>query len=320
MSNDALRMPADSSFVPLFFGYAPPRRGNDPEKTLRITQRRVERLSAMSLDGLILYDLQDESPRTDEARPFPYLPTIDPLAYSRDYLSEGAIAELPRIIYRAVTTRSPEENDRFIRALRPGHEATVLVGAPSHDAQRRTGLGRAYELYQAAWGAANERPALGGVTIPERHARKLDEHRRLERKGERGCSFFVSQCVYDAEAARNLLSDYHYATIDRSRPARRIVLTLSPCGSRRTLDFMRWLGVGFPRWLENDLERSGDILDRSVEACRRIVRELSDFCLDHDVPFGFNVESVSIKRTEIDAAGELASDIHGLLRGRGVRG
>ena len=29
-----------------------------------------------------------------------------------------------------------------------------------------------------------------------------------------------------------------------------VILTFSPCGSQKTLAFMKWLGIAFPRWLE----------------------------------------------------------------------
>jgi hypothetical protein len=42
--------------------------------------------------------------------------------------------------------------------------------------------------------------------------------------------------------------------------------------------------------------------------------ELIDFCRRLDVPFGINVESVSIRREEIEAAVELATQLAGHLR------
>ena len=33
-----------------------------------------------------------------------------------------------------------------------------------------------------------------------------------------------------------------------------VILTFTPCGSVKTLSFMKWLGVAFPRWLENELQ------------------------------------------------------------------
>ncbi|HKJ85248.1 MAG TPA: hypothetical protein VKA06_04195, partial [Spirochaetia bacterium] len=118
-----LSRPASPDIAPLLFGYAPPRRSNDEAKTIRITNRRIDRLARMPIDALILYDVQDESARTDEERPFPYLPTIDPLSYAREYLVAPEVASIPRIIYRAVASHTPEENERYLNALDPEKEA-----------------------------------------------------------------------------------------------------------------------------------------------------------------------------------------------------
>ena len=83
---------------------------------------------------------------------------------------------------------------------------TVLVGAASSSAKARTSLADAQALRREA------NPALssGGVAIPERHSRREDEHLRLLAKQDAGCRFFVTQVVYDINAAKNLVSDYHY--------------------------------------------------------------------------------------------------------------
>jgi hypothetical protein len=305
----------DSATAPLLFGFAPPKLANDEGKTHRITERRLERVAEMELDALILYDVQDESDRTETDRPFPYLPAIDPLRYLRDYLDGPAIRRLPVVVYRAVAGHTHDEMIAFLGELAPDREAAVLVGAPSRDSRRRTTLRQAYALRREH----APRLSLGGVAIPERHAEKGDEHLRLAGKRSQGCAFFVSQCVYDAEAARNLLSDHSYHARDAGAAPARVILTFSPCGSMQTLAFMEWLGVTVPRWLKNDLARSEDILAQSVTACTRIAGELAEFCVERSIPFGFNVESVSIRRREIDAAGRIVADLAALLRRFGLR-
>lgn len=103
-----------------------------------------------------------------------------------------------------------------------------------------------------------ERPdiVVGGVTIPERHTRKGDEHTCFVNKMRAGCRFFVSQCVFDSTAAINALSDCLYEIRRQGIQMPRVVLTFSPCGSMQTLRFMRWLGIAIPRRLQNDLEHA----------------------------------------------------------------
>ena len=45
-----------------------------------------------------------------------------------------------------------------------------------------------------------------------------------------------------------------------------------------------------------------------------IARDLRDFCTRLGQPFGFHVESVSIRKAEIDAAIRLTADLGALLR------
>src|SRR5690606_28814468 len=103
---------------------------------------------------------------------------------------------------------------------------------------------------------------LGGIAIAERHERTRDEHERILAKTAAGCRFFVTQAVYDVTSTLSLLSDYSLALGERG-PARPVVLTFSPCGSLKTLEFMKWLGIRFPRWLENELRFAADPLETS---------------------------------------------------------
>lgn len=84
---------------------------------------------------------------------------------------------------------------------------TVFVGPSSRDKPVRTTLPAAHQL----WRESGQRFPLGGVAIPERHARRRDEHLRMIEKQRRGCTFFVTQVVYSVGDAKDLVSDYWYA-------------------------------------------------------------------------------------------------------------
>jgi 5,10-methylenetetrahydrofolate reductase len=159
---------------------------------------------------------------------------------------------------------------------------------------------------------------LGGVAIPERHSRRDDEHLRLLAKQDAGSRFFVTQVVYDVNAAKNLVSDYYYACAARGTVAAPIVFTFSVCGSMRTLEFLRWLGVDVPRWIENGLRHATDTLEASYRLALAAATDLIAYCRDLGVPFGVNVESVSIRRveieTEIETAVRLAEQLGAELR------
>src|SRR6202012_2983612 len=103
----------------------------------------------------------------------------------------------------------------------------------------------------------------------ERHARGGTEHLRLIATQAAGCSFFVTQVVYDVNAAKELISDYHYECAGQNLKPVPIVFTFSVCGSIKTLEFLRWLGVDVPRLIENDLHHADDTFDASLEHAKR---------------------------------------------------
>jgi hypothetical protein len=77
----------------------------------------------------------------------------------------------------------------------------------------------------------------------------------------------------------------------------------------KTLEFLRWLGVDVPRWIENDLRHSTNTSMASLEQAVVTAVELIAFCRRLGVPCGVNVESVSIRREEIEASVELAAQL-----------
>ena len=93
-----------------------------------------------------------------------------------------------------------------------------------------------------------------------------------------------------------------------------IVFTFSVCGSVKTLEFVQWLGVDVPRWIENELRHADDTLDASYDQAVSTAVELMEFCRRIGAPFGLSVESVSIRQVEIDASVRLATRLRAELR------
>ena len=92
-----------------------------------------------------------------------------------------------------------------------------------------------------------------------------------------------------------------------------LLLSFSPCGSLKTMEFMKWLGISFPRWLENELRHSPDILTKSVDLAARNFADILAFAREKGVPVGINVESVSIRKEEIDASCDLFRRLSAIL-------
>lgn len=290
----------------LLFGITPPRQSAPPEKVSEVAAVTVARLATVPVDGLVLYDIDDESDRNPAERPFPYLPTMDPATFHADHLAGW---DRPVILYRCVGKYAEPDFRSWLQATDPDRVLSVFVGASSHDKQVRTALPRAQELRREL------RPELllGGVAITERYVNGRDEHLRLLAKQAQGCAFFISQVIYDVDATKSMLSDYYYACAERGVAPRPVLFTLSVCGSLKTLAFLKWLGVGIPRWLENALRHAPDPLAESYAHCVATARELSAFCRRLGLPYGFNVESVSIRKVEIEASVALAAEVGALL-------
>jgi hypothetical protein len=290
----------------LLLGITPPRRSVSAEQAAQIAEVTLARLAGVDIDGLVLYDIDDESDRNPQERPFPYLPTMDPAAFHRDHLGSWP---LPAVIYRCIGKYTEPELAGWLDEVDTDRVLGVFVGASSRDKGVRTGLTQAYALHNQV---RADLP-LGAVAITERYTRNGDEHLRMLTKQNRGASFFITQVVYDVDATKSLLSDYYYTCAQKGVAVRPVIFTLSVCGSLKTLSFLHWLGVNVPRWLENALRYSDDPLTESYQQCLATAGELAAFCQRLGMPFGFNVESVSIRKVEIEASVQLARQIRGLL-------
>lgn len=282
----------------ILYGITPPKKGTSDDKIVEISARQVERLQDQKVDGLVLYDIQDEKSRTDEERPFPFMETLDCYDYSQQHLQD---LHIPKIIYRAVGKYNETQLTDFLTTADPQQNLTIFVGAASKSEEVSVSISDAYKIKSEV----KSDVLLGGVVIPERHQAKGDEHLRVFDKIAQGCSFFVSQGVYDVNASKNFLSDYYYYGKENNIPLVPILFTLTPCGSAKTLKFMKWLGISIPRWLENDLIHSNDILQRSVDVSEQSYRELKAFAEEKGIPVGCNIESVAIRKVEVDASIEL---------------
>ncbi len=290
----------------LLYGLTPPKLKTSTDKVSEIASKQINRIQSLDVDGLVLYDIQDESSRNAKPRPFPFMETLSPDVYNSNYLKG---LNIPKIIYKSVGKYSERELNSWIHENSKHIDYSVFVGTPSNKQKSSLSLSDAYQINKNAESSLK----LGGVTIPERHYKKNDEHIRLFSKIDKGCDFFISQCVYNINNTKNFLSDYYYSSVDNNRELRPIIFTLTPCGSIKTMEFMEWLGIDIPKWLKNDLKHSEDILSKSIDICKNIAKELLEYCQGKNIPIGFNIESVSIRKTEIEASVELLKDVKELM-------
>ncbi len=65
----------------VLYGIVPPKKETVPEKLDEISKKIMERLPMDILDGLVVYDIQDEVSRTTEDRPFPFMESLDGFSF-----------------------------------------------------------------------------------------------------------------------------------------------------------------------------------------------------------------------------------------------
>lgn len=289
----------------LLYGMTPPKASHSKEKLEEIAKKQVARILKLKVDGVILYDIQDESDRTKAKRPFPFLETVSPTFYAKNFLH---VTKLPLIIYRSVGKYSKDETTKWLQDK--DLEYTVFVGAASKTQKMNISINEAYLLKKQV----SPKVILGGIAIPERHSIKKDEHERVFGKIENGCEFFVTQAVYSLKAAKKFLDDYAIHMEKHKKPLAPIIFTLTPCGSTKTLEFMKWLGIQVPKNLEEELKASHDILSHSVKLTCDIFDELFNYGTQKGIPIGCNVESVAVRKAEIEASVTLLESVAKVMK------
>ena len=295
-------------FIALY-GTTAPRADLPPERVIKAADKLSERIRNLPLDGLVVYDVQDEPGRSTEPRPFPFLPTLDSRVYAK--LLHERTAQ-PVITYKSISGIPVEAWEPWLTETKDdyGINFLSLVGVSASSLQ-----GNGISLVQATQVAASH-PAkftLGGVVIAERHSAERPESKRILAKTQNGCRFFISQAIYDADRTIKLLTDYHELCLREGTTPTRIILTFIPCGRAKTLEFMQWLGVGISQETKQAILDATSPIKKSIEICCDNLRAILDQAYAKDLPLGINVESVSINREEIDASIELFHSLQGVL-------
>ena len=294
----------DAGQTVLLYGTTPPRLGTTPENVAAAAEKLAARLAGLPLDGVVLYDIQDETGRTQIARPFPFVGTIDPRDYAR-------LFRLPAVVYKALGMMDEAAWRSWLAQSKGEVRYLSIVGRPASARRYPLALSRAIRI------AAESRDfVVGGVVIAERHDSERSEAARLLAKGIEGCGYFISQTVYQAAPTQRLLADYLRDCRGAGIAPKRIILTFAPCGREKTLAFLRWLGVKVPPDTERAILGAADRLARSIAICRDNLRRILDGAYASHIPLGINVESVSINRDEIDASVDLFHALTEVLAGR----
>jgi hypothetical protein len=297
----------------LLYGITPPKAQTPLEKIKISAEKSLAILGGLDIDALIVYDVQDESARTNEERPFPFSSALDPFEYTSQYLHGLPI---PKIIYRPAGKFTKDELTDWLQKLSNLGFYPVFVGLPSPDYIVKTSLADAYNIWRTNH---QSHSVIGAVTIPERHAVLKDEDVRILDKVKSGVSYFISQCIFNVEYTRQTLQALVSASKHQQLPLPTIIFTLTICGSVKTLEFMEWLGIHVPDDIKAELQTCPNPAARSVEIATLIAKDLVDFCQREAIPFGFNIESVAVRKEEVEASIQLLKIVDQLLKANGLR-
>ena len=290
----------DLQRILFLYSTTPPRASSPEDRIESAITRLVERTLKLHLDGLVVYDVQDERDRTQEERPFPFLPTLPSQEFA---IRLRAAVAAPLITYKCISGMDEAQWKAWIATSRAeGLDLVSVVGRASTQT-KQDGI----SLSQALQIGSHKFPdvTLGGVVIPERHSESSSESARLMRKAELGCRYFISQAVYDPETAIRLVRDYAKDCEIMGVQPRRVFLTFTPCGYGRTLTFMKWLGIKVPHDTSRRILASPTPIEESINICVENFRRVFEVARESSVPIGVNVESISIKKDEIEGAIDL---------------
>ena len=168
----------------VLYGLTPPKAEFEEAKLREISERWSGRINDIKADGLVLYEVQDESERNDSERTFEFSGTLSPEIYYKKYLNVAT----PSIFYRVASGYGEDEFRAALKAQ--SSNLNVLVGATSSTQKVSLNLARAYDI-----ASEFKELAVGGVCIAERHGKKGDEPQRMREKIAAGAKFFISLAI-----------------------------------------------------------------------------------------------------------------------------
>src|SRR2546430_12857722 len=123
---------ADRGEPVFLYGTTPRRSGATAGQVSEAAEKLAARMRPLALDGLVVYDIQDESGRTSQPRPFPFIGTVDPRRYASllaertgltpiTYKALGSMAEAPWQAWRVASGQAdPPVGSVGARPTSPG--------------------------------------------------------------------------------------------------------------------------------------------------------------------------------------------------------
>lgn len=91
------------------------------------------------------------------------------------------------------------------------------------------------------------------------------------------------------------------------------MLTFAPVSRKKTMTFIKWLGVRVPPETEKLILDADKPIDTSIAYLCDVLKQILSECSGIGVPLGISCESVSIFKSEIDGVHELFRRLQSIL-------
>lgn len=181
------------------------------------------------------------------------------------------------------------------------HHAVLVGGSSRYIPYPGPPVAEADRLCRPIFAAAGG--TIGNIAIPQR----VGEAHRMLAKTRAGASFFTTQLLFDAEAARKTIAQYDLLCRQASIPPAAVVLSMAPIADDQDAEFVRWLGADLPDSAERAIlgGEETEAARRSLDIALSVWEGVSGFVrAEHlRVPIGVNIEQISARHLEV--AGEL---------------
>jgi hypothetical protein len=288
--SDALRNSARPVFL---FGSVPPKDGTTVEKAKETCVKFSSLSAVLATDGFVVYDIQDETSRTSEERPFPFRKCMDAAKYASYF---PAASGKQCMVYKTVNEGRNEELGEWLDSAcsKYKHNIFNLVSYTDLD------LNEAGKMIKR-----RQNVSFGCVCIPENQTTKGDEALNMVTKSEFGADWFTTQGIFSAAPVSRLLNDYGDICREKGIVPKKVILTFAPCGRPKTMAFIKWLGMYVPEEKEKRILNAEVPVDESVILLNEILIKILEQTSSSGVPLGIVVESLSVFQDEVDAAHDL---------------
>ena len=243
-------------------------------------------LSQTHIDAINIPEVRDEVARGE--RPIKSQLRAEPREFGR-LLQD--IVGIEAIVNRVVVHQEFEKEIKWFEETHSRYEVKnmIIVGGESRSIKY---LGPSVNQALSDISKSQKLELLcGGISIPSRDKESL----RLIEKSEYGSEFFTTQVLYDYSKIIKMISHYQKRCDEKNTFPRRILLSFAPVSKKKNIKFLKWLGVEFPKEIEEKLTKDlKKMSEKSMEIAVQVLEKILNHLNENKiiVPIGLNVEHI----------------------------